>query len=277
MSERVVQSGGPGLTNPALGPPVVVRRGTCGHEYQEGPTVRTGVPACACGLFAVGTCWKCTKPLCGRHGATLEGHFLCSQHWNDHQAQLAQARAAQEAAERAEAEERSAAALAREEADRHAYEELPEMDVGQLVEWLKGGSFGDGPGEGGTLRLPVAIGGDRMRRVLDALTPTANVLERSKKGRARLGKGSPGWRFGTHSRSRAGMYAHSTTYEPVLLLRDLSTCTAAVDDRGRIVKTFFVPIQLPQWTGDAASLRQLREYYASGVRVPATQMRERTD
>ena len=49
----------------------------CGHQYQEGaPTA----PRCSCGVFAIGECNKCSKPLCGLHGGQYSKGFLCTEH-----------------------------------------------------------------------------------------------------------------------------------------------------------------------------------------------------
>ncbi|WP_344734987.1 hypothetical protein [Nocardioides fonticola] len=40
--------------------------GLCGHRYQDDAAV-TGLPLCACHIFAVGVCSECASPLCGDH------------------------------------------------------------------------------------------------------------------------------------------------------------------------------------------------------------------
>ncbi len=35
---------------------------------------------CSCGLYAVGVCRICDRPLCGQHGESADGVFLCSGH-----------------------------------------------------------------------------------------------------------------------------------------------------------------------------------------------------
>jgi hypothetical protein len=37
---------------------------------------------CNCGIYAVGACHMCDLPLCGQHGASFEGVFLCGAHWH---------------------------------------------------------------------------------------------------------------------------------------------------------------------------------------------------
>lgn len=54
--------------------------GTCGHRYQAGIGFAAGTAPstpCACGMFAIGVCRGCDKPLCGTHGAMFGARFLC--------------------------------------------------------------------------------------------------------------------------------------------------------------------------------------------------------
>lgn len=69
-----------------------------------------GVPQCACGIFAIGTCVKCNRPLCGQHGSHLDGKFLCGTDW----------RAAKEA---------KAAGMAQRAAEAHAALRLGTVEV----------------------------------------------------------------------------------------------------------------------------------------------------
>ena len=71
--------GGPGLTKPGSGPPVIERSEICGFEYQEGSPASAS--KCFCGMFAIGECHDCKKPLCGNHGGRARGLFLCGEHF----------------------------------------------------------------------------------------------------------------------------------------------------------------------------------------------------
>jgi hypothetical protein len=53
----------------------------CGHQYQEG-AAPTGVPTCACGMFAVGACVDCGTPVCGRAACNVsaDGKVCCAEH-----------------------------------------------------------------------------------------------------------------------------------------------------------------------------------------------------
>jgi hypothetical protein len=77
ISQVPVTSGGPGLTDPRLGPPVIQTMIECGYEYQEG---RAEAPAssCACGTFAIGRCQSCDQPVCGRHGVLVLDRLRCA-------------------------------------------------------------------------------------------------------------------------------------------------------------------------------------------------------
>lgn len=59
----------------AYGPTTQSR--VCGHRYQTVTGSSAGVlPQCSCGMFAVGTCYDCGKPLCGDHNVGT-GTVLC--------------------------------------------------------------------------------------------------------------------------------------------------------------------------------------------------------
>ncbi|GIH16647.1 hypothetical protein Raf01_48190 [Rugosimonospora africana] len=51
----------------------------CGHRYQSGAT-SAGTPQCACGMYAVGACRDCGKPLCGRHVNIRNDTVFCAEH-----------------------------------------------------------------------------------------------------------------------------------------------------------------------------------------------------
>lgn len=70
-----VRTPGPGAANPNLGPPFLVSFESCGHTYQEGTALLT--PKCECGMFSVGECHQCGRPVCGNDGGRLSGRFLC--------------------------------------------------------------------------------------------------------------------------------------------------------------------------------------------------------
>lgn len=78
--------------------------GPCGHRYQE--EVPIGGAKCFCGMFAVGECRECDRPLCGDHGGRYgRGAFLCYQHGLEARQRET---AAREEAERAAASAQSA-------------------------------------------------------------------------------------------------------------------------------------------------------------------------
>jgi hypothetical protein len=98
-SRIVTRSGGPGLTDLSLGPPVIETVSECGAEYQDG--VPATAAACACGTFAIGRCAECSQPVCGTHsGIWGGGKRLC----RDCRARASAAQAARKAEEDAEAE-----------------------------------------------------------------------------------------------------------------------------------------------------------------------------
>lgn len=49
---------------------------TCGHRYQEGGE-RVGDAQCYCGTFAIGTCKRCGRAVCGDHSLLWDGARLC--------------------------------------------------------------------------------------------------------------------------------------------------------------------------------------------------------
>jgi hypothetical protein len=88
-STRIVQVevGGPGLTDPRLGPPVirVPREVICGTRYAEGNGSEMTGSTCACGTFAIGMCAKCQTPVCGDHSALWDGRRLCATDFHEMQ------------------------------------------------------------------------------------------------------------------------------------------------------------------------------------------------
>ena len=70
------RSGGPGLTDPRLGPMVIESARVCGSEYQEGDSSTTNV-MCWCRTFAVGQCVQCNRPVCGLHSTMAEKGRIC--------------------------------------------------------------------------------------------------------------------------------------------------------------------------------------------------------
>jgi hypothetical protein len=114
LGERidVVEHGGPGLTNPALGPGVIRRERwvPCLAEYQEGDGLST--PECRCGTFAVGRCADCRRFVCGSCSGMLNGRRLCSEDLARRQAAIR--------AERAAAEDAALQAEARRQEDKRA-------------------------------------------------------------------------------------------------------------------------------------------------------------
>jgi len=69
--------GGPGLTDPRLGPGVIERSRVCGAEYQEGGSALGGNPECACHTFAIGRCAECLRYVCGLHSGMIGGRRIC--------------------------------------------------------------------------------------------------------------------------------------------------------------------------------------------------------
>lgn len=55
---------------------------------------------CSCGIYAVGACQVCDILLCGQHGASFDGVFLCGAHWHErkkeHEVLMARAAAERE-------------------------------------------------------------------------------------------------------------------------------------------------------------------------------------
>lgn len=56
----------------------------CGHRYQDQAappgTGSGGIPACACGMFAVAACRECGTSLCGDHLVRWDGQVFCIAH-----------------------------------------------------------------------------------------------------------------------------------------------------------------------------------------------------
>ena len=84
--------GGPGLTDPRLGPGVLYkkRRIVCRTEYQEGNPGTSLL--CACSTFAIGLCNECGKPVCGNHSAISGDLRLCDAHLAAEQAKIQKVR-----------------------------------------------------------------------------------------------------------------------------------------------------------------------------------------
>lgn len=77
-SISVLESGGPGLADPAAGPAVIRTEILCKVRYQERPA--GGSALCACSTFAIGLCSKCRAPVCGDHSRLVSGERLCQAH-----------------------------------------------------------------------------------------------------------------------------------------------------------------------------------------------------
>jgi hypothetical protein len=52
----------------------------CGYRYQEATGGMPETPACACGMFSVGSCSVCQTHCCGVHGRLVADRFLCQDH-----------------------------------------------------------------------------------------------------------------------------------------------------------------------------------------------------
>jgi hypothetical protein len=102
------RTGGPGLTNSRIGPPVIDTTTECGQEYQEGQSSGAAL-TCNCGTFAIGLCAEDGKPICGTHSALFHGRRLCSDCWHAADRRRADIEAEEgEAAERSHLEARAA-------------------------------------------------------------------------------------------------------------------------------------------------------------------------
>jgi hypothetical protein len=86
------RTGGPGLTDARLGPPVIDTTTECGREYQEGQSSGAAL-ICSCGTFAIGVCAEAGEPVCGTHSALLHGRRLCSGCWHAEERRRAEAEA----------------------------------------------------------------------------------------------------------------------------------------------------------------------------------------
>lgn len=81
-STVIVQTGGPGLTDYRLGPPVISRAVACGFEYADGSAGH--MPLCWCSTYSIGKCSSCQTPVCGLHSALWDGqHRLCGRCWDE--------------------------------------------------------------------------------------------------------------------------------------------------------------------------------------------------
>lgn len=87
---------GPGLINPALGPPAFQTTRECGNEYVE--VVGTPGLTCPCGTFAIGLCQQCSLPVCGIHSAILDDSRLCGNHYGERLEHIKSEQAARDAA-----------------------------------------------------------------------------------------------------------------------------------------------------------------------------------
>lgn len=89
-----------------MGPVPGAVQGPCGTQYHEATGREKGGVAtqgtCACGIFAIGQCGQCGRPVCGVHGKLFAGRLTCVE---DIQAanlrSKQEAEAAREAAEKA--------------------------------------------------------------------------------------------------------------------------------------------------------------------------------
>lgn len=107
---------------------------------------RASPPVCECGIYAIGECVDCGRPLCPEHGSMAGGRFRCERHAKPIRAaeRREQAQLKREAAERAAAEkaakqqadrERAAARLAVEEAKQRAESQASAAEAGALRFW----------------------------------------------------------------------------------------------------------------------------------------------
>lgn len=245
----------------------------CDTTYHEGDGSASGA-SCHCGIFAIGHCGRCGQLVCGVHSAVGTGVLTCDRclRVEDEAARNAeQARSAYAAARRQAAEDEAARTAAAKDA---AYRSLPEMGVNEMTHWLQGGNFGEGPGEGGSWRLPEQIDDATITAVLSKVPPTAKLVPVSLRtgssfGRRRwLAPRVPAWRFGTHTSSHANAMGSWTTYAPVFLLGDLTVRVAHVRSSRTAVMATVPDIQLPHWDRSRQAMQRLRHEYAKGVTTP---------
>lgn len=116
--------------------------GSTGHGASGGaPPSPAGPPACGCGMFAVGRCLHCNRPVCQTHSTEAEDRFLCTSCADPAtlQARLdAERQRADNAAREAEAAARRAAAAAEADRQRRALVQEAERHWGAtLGEFLK--------------------------------------------------------------------------------------------------------------------------------------------
>ena len=76
--------------------------GPCGQRFQSGPAGPDALE-CACGMFSVGRCRTCSRPLCGEHVVRRGGRVLCGDDAAAEQRAEEAASAAQAAAGKAAA------------------------------------------------------------------------------------------------------------------------------------------------------------------------------
>jgi hypothetical protein len=116
-------TGGPGLTDPSLGPPVITTETVCGHEYQPDAAFDAAGTRieCPCGTFAIGHCHDCRRPVCGEH-SEMSDRRLCGRCWQHAQEDMAR-RQHEEATTAAARVSEANAALARRRAARQASQE----------------------------------------------------------------------------------------------------------------------------------------------------------
>lgn len=195
----VERTGGPGLSDPRLGPPVIDWQRICAVEYQEGAT--SGAPiSCACSTFAIGLCAGCSQPVCGIHsGLHPSGRRLCEHCWRAAD-EIAAAEAAEaerkagetyetqlrlwrkrviaslQGVERTEQLVRAAAGLTTGGGYgqglgmtnwtevRNVLGEVPEVSVQQIARWFVGRAAGPPPDRIGA-ELPTLFGGVKTKQI----------------------------------------------------------------------------------------------------------------
>jgi len=142
----VTETGGPGLTDPRLGPPVIRHERVCSVEYQDGGVLSASAPTCECGTFAVGRCQGCGTMVCGSHSSLYEDERVCDGCREARE--IVVQRAATEAAEAERAAVAEAKARAVEQgAERARYVgSLPSFPGEAIVAFLRGELRSSGPG-----------------------------------------------------------------------------------------------------------------------------------